>query len=175
MRKTGSDRSGRIDRMIRIHRTASIDRATRIDRISRFDSWIGPKAGFVSLDALFSIIPLIMMVSLVLGFTSTLVMESAIVMHRQQVFDKLVSIADYSVEYGLAEADPGDPDGKKIPNLLDRSLLTDAYMDDLKGRSGLGALHISLDNPSDDADNCIYRLVVEGDERAIKRLFVCGS
>ena len=155
--------------MARIHRTA------RIGRMNRFDFWVCPKAGFVSLDALFSMIPLIMMVSLVLGFTSTIMKESAVSMHRQQVFDKVVSIADYSAGYGLAEADPDDPEGKKVQNLIDRSLITQAYIDDLMERSGLGKLHISLDGSSDDMDVCIYRLVVEGNGRAIKRLFVCGS
>jgi len=136
---------------------------------------IDPKHGFVSLDALFSMIPLVMMVSLILALTSTVVKESAISMHRQQVFDKLVSIADYSVEFGLAEADPDDPEGGRVPNLIDRSLLTDAYADGLMERSGLGKLMISLDSPSDDMDICIYRLVAEGGTRAIKRLFVCGS
>ncbi len=96
--------------------------------------------------------------------------------HRQQLFDRLVSVADYSAKIGLAMRE-GEV---RHPNWLDLAKLTAGYSDSLREKAGLSSLYIGLEEPPSDSSApgypmCIYRLVVAGDGKEIRKLYVCGE
>jgi len=130
----------------------------------------GTLKGTVSFDALFSIIPLLLMFVFLLDMMSFIGHDAEQRSHSQDVFDRLVSIADYTVKTGAVKKD------EKIshPNWIEEQKLTSSYTEDLRTRAGLSSLYISLQEPGD-YNTCIYRLVVTGEEKAIRRLFVCGE
>lgn len=127
--------------------------------------------GFTSFDAMFSIIPVVLMLLFVMDLTSHFVHDAAEKTHKQQVFNKLVSIADYTVKKGAVRK-AGDV---KYPNWLDENSIDKHYADDLRYRAGLSHLLISIQKPQKDLSTCVYRLVVVGEDRKIARLFVCGE
>jgi len=143
--------------------------------------WMGK--GFMSLDALFSIVPIALMVFLAMDMRSMLSQEATERSQQQVVFDKLVPIADYTVKSGAVMRNGS----ARYPNWIDEGVLGDGYVEDLRGRAGLGALSISLERagPGSESESgsgyardgsvCIYRIVVIGQEKGLGRLFVCGG
>jgi hypothetical protein len=146
------------------------------------------KNGFLSLDALISMVPIVMITAFVLIISAAIARESEHMVERQQLFDKLVSIADHSVNEGLAMKSTNTGDGAEGPfihNYINESAITDVYTEGIARASGLSELGIRLDRPDNpnpygpvapvmEADICIYRLVVFGKNREISRLIVCG-
>jgi hypothetical protein len=124
-----------------------------------------------SLDALFSLMPILILLVFVMNLEAMLVKWSEDASHRQQVFDKLASAADYTVKVGVVRRE-GDT---RYPNWVDEKNLTETYTNSLRERVGLSALHVCFGGPSDDSQICVYRLVVVGDDKAITRLFFCGG
>ncbi len=127
--------------------------------------------GIVSLDALFSLLPILIMLVLVMNAEATVVRQSEDASHRQQVFNKLVSAADYTVKIG-AVVRAGDV---RYPNWVDERNMTNTYTDSLRERVGLDSLYVGFGGQSDSSVMCIYRLVVVGEGKAIRRLFLCGG
>lgn len=127
--------------------------------------------GYVSMDGLFSILPAMLILILALDMASHIAREGAGRMHGQELFDKLVSIADYTVKAGAAKTD--QKQGLRYPNLIDESRLTQSYADGLASRAGLDALSITLDTPGNGAV-CIYRVVVDAN-MDVRQLHVCGG
>jgi hypothetical protein len=133
--------------------------------------------GFSSLDALFSILPVVLMVVLAGGTASVISRDAELRSANQVLFDKLVSIADYTVKSGAVMRN----DSLRYPNWIDESLLSDDYSTELKEKAGLEELAIRLDRAGSQDDGgrghgmCIYRIVVAGPGKAIHRLVVCGS
>lgn len=127
--------------------------------------------GVLSLDALFSMVPVLAMLLLVMEIEAASVKQSEEASHRQQVFDRLVSAADYTVKSGAAVRDGGT----RYPNWIDERNITATYTNSLRERIGLGSLYVGLGWPGEDYSMCIYRLVVVGEGKAIRRLFVCGG
>jgi hypothetical protein len=126
--------------------------------------------GTMSFDALFSIIPLLLMFVFLLDMMSFIGHDTEQRSHGQDVFDRLVSIADYTVKTGAAKKD----DKISYPNWIEEQELTSSYTENLRVRAGLSSLYISLEE-SGDYQTCIYRLVVTGEQKTIRRLFVCGG
>jgi len=127
--------------------------------------------GFASFDALFSLVPMTMMLFFLMNVGACLTKQADERMERQQAFDRLVSVADYTVKSG-AVARNGSV---RYPNWIDEAEISDAYVEDLRARSGLRELRISIDEPDDSgAMFCVRRLAVAGDDRRIARIFVCG-
>lgn len=138
------------------------------------------RRAFISFDAMFSLIPVLLMLFYALSAASSLSNDAEMRIGRQVAFDKLVSIADYIVKRGAARADSSG-DGSAwaaYPNWIDEGALDGMDLASLSGKAGLRSLKISMDGPSEGEDNCIYRLVVTGPDRGrlrIRRLFVCGG
>lgn len=126
--------------------------------------------GFLSFDAMLGILPVLMMLLLLMQVCSGLMDDAADRLHGQQVFDKLVSAADYSVKSGLAR----EADGIRYPNWLEGSVSA-SYTESLRERMGLSSLEISFGDPSDGHGLCIYRIVAVGDGKKPDRLFFCGD
>lgn len=128
--------------------------------------------GFLSFDAVFSLLPVALMVLFVMALSAAVAGSAAAGMQRQEVFDKVVSAADYTVKTGYARV---EADGLKRPNWMRDGGIDEAYVEQLRARTGLGALEMGYGEPDGAHDACIYRLVVVGDRKEIRRLFACGD
>jgi len=127
--------------------------------------------GFASLDALFCLLPIVLIVFIMMNASASLANHTRAASSRQALFDRLVSVADYTVKSGAAQHEGG----VRYPNWLDADALSVGYVSDLRRRAGLESLHVSFDEPAEPYGMCIYRLVVVGDEKEIRRLFICGD
>jgi Flp pilus assembly protein CpaB len=130
----------------------------------------GAGNGFASMDALFSILPIALMAFLAMNMGSMLSHEAAERSQQQIVFDKLVSVADYTVKSGAVMRNGSI----RYPNWIDEAMLAEEYAENLRAKIGLESLTISLGEP-DSEGMCIYRIVVMGQEKRLGRLFVCGG
>ncbi len=134
---------------------------------------------FISFDAMFSVMPVLVMLFYVFLSGSFLAEDAQKNVDRQIVFDKLVSIGDYLVKKGIVITEYSDL-GKPVlyyPNWIDENSLSALDAKALAEKSALGSLSISMDEPAE-GDVCIYRLVVTGpdeDNLMIRQLFVCGG
>jgi len=126
--------------------------------------------GFTSFDALFSLVPMTMMLFFLMNIGASLTKQADGRMERQQAFDRLVSVADYTVKSGAAMRNGS----VRYPNWVDGAKITDGYVEDLRAMSGLRELEITMDGPDDRMEFCISRLVVVGGGKHIGRIFVCG-
>ncbi len=100
--------------------------------------------------------------------------DSGLSLHRQQTFNKLVSVADHLVKMEAMQ----DGSGLLRPNWIDDGKLKNLDTAAIRKQTGLTSLTVSLGQPVGQADSeemCIYRLVVSGQEKTITRLFVCGG
>jgi len=134
---------------------------------------------FVSFDAMFSIVPALLMIALALGAAHLLTERSAERMHGQESFDKLVSIADYVVKQGAARTECvgtrlAGCENVRYPNWLESAKVDDALAEGLGQRAGLAVLSIRLDYAGP-GPACVYRLVVVDDRKDIRKLYVCGG
>ncbi|MBI5046921.1 hypothetical protein HZC07_04295 [Candidatus Micrarchaeota archaeon] len=136
--------------------------------------------GFLSYDALISILPITIMLLFTFQISAFLIKDGKYASDRQVVFDKLVSIADYTVKSGAVVSDASI--NVRYPNWIDETIIdATSYGERLRTRSNLKELYISTTEPSSTLskfDFCIYRLVVVGSDREnlqIKKLYVCGE
>ncbi|MBN1169878.1 hypothetical protein JXA56_02545 [Candidatus Micrarchaeota archaeon] len=120
--------------------------------------------GILSFDAMFSILPMVLMFS----FLIQILYFTGETNHQQEKFDKLVSIADYTVKIGAVRSE----EKIRYPNWIEENKLTVSYIDDLQERMKLDSLHIGF--VPGEGLTCIYRLVVTGEDKKISKLFVCG-
>jgi hypothetical protein len=127
--------------------------------------------GFISFDALLSIVPIVLMTLFLLNLSALITKSASEKIHRQQTFDKLVSIADYTVKIGAVKR----VDDMRYPNWIEAKAITGTYVEDLRNRADLPELYISTKEPDGDFQICIYRLAVVDDDKKISRLFVCGG
>lgn len=127
--------------------------------------------GFFSLDALFGIVPVLLLSVILIQASSELAAKAERGFRDQQLFDKLVSAADHTVKSGGVVGDGA----VRYPNWIDEGKLTPGYAEDLRAALSLSELHISLSGPEEGHDACIYRIVVAGKEKRISRLHVCGG
>ncbi|MBN2478241.1 hypothetical protein JXB01_03030 [Candidatus Micrarchaeota archaeon] len=128
--------------------------------------------GFVSLDVLFSAIPVILMIIYTLNYSALYLDAAERSINAQSDFDRLVSVSDLVVKnLGACEEKNFNPSKSKIvPNKIDLSKLNDLDRKDLAEQAGFKTLEISFE-PSE--GTCIYRLVVLDSE--IKKLYFCGD
>lgn len=130
--------------------------------------------GFISFDAMFSIIPMLLIILYALNTVNILSETAQRNLNQQVIFNKLVSIADYTVKQGAVHTIYSSNNPTMIyPNWLDEHQLDNLDIEHLKASSDLDYLYIGLDTPSD--GTCVYRLVVTGSEKSIRQLFVCGG
>jgi len=94
-------------------------------------------------------------------------------MLNQEVFDKVVSIADYIVKQGAAKTGTIGSEEVRYPNLIDSSKINAGLEQSLAAKAGLSSLTIQLDAPGDES-TCIYRIVLDESED-IRKLYVCGE
>jgi len=126
--------------------------------------------GTISFDAVFSIIPILMIFVLLFQTIQFAGQSKEEASREQDLFDKLVLVADYTVKSGAVVRDGNI----RYPNWIEEGKLTSSYSEDLRIRYHLNKLFISLDVP-EDSSMCIYRIVVCEDSKKISKLFVCGD
>ena len=137
----------------------------------------------LSFDGMFSIIPMLFILTITLSAAAFLTKSSLSHMERQQVFDKLVSIADRVVKQdGVVVECVGTSfsgcENTRYPNWINRAKITDSLESNLKSKAGLNSLSISLDDLDSNVDLgsvCIYRIVVVDTDKSITKLYVCGG
>lgn len=130
-----------------------------------------PFAGFASLDALFSVVPVAMMLFFAMNAGASIGKQAGERMERQQAFDRLVSVADYTVGSGAVLRNGS----VRYPNRVDVAAISEAYVEDLRARAGLRELRVSVGEPDGaGAGFCIRRLAVAGGDMRIVSVFVCG-
>jgi hypothetical protein len=94
-------------------------------------------------------------------------------MHNQQVFDKLVSIADYVVKQGAVKTGIIGSETVRYPNWIETSKVNSVLESSLQTKTKLGSLSIQLDTPGPESV-CVYRIVLDESE-SIRKLYVCGA
>ncbi len=124
---------------------------------------------YVSLDTMFAIIPVLLIVAYTLNSMTVAKTNYENSVEKQNAFDKLVSAADSLVEYGLAKKD----NEKYYQNWIME--IDNEVVKKTTSNSGLSGLMISLDEPSMQNTTCIYRLVVYGADKQIKKIYFCGE
>lgn len=130
---------------------------------------------FVSFDFLFSIIPILLIVSYSLSFASFLEGRAESKIQGQILFDKLVSASDYAVRVAAAK-DEGIsfPDKKVYPNLIPSSDFSDleaSLSSRLRFRLRMGFEEDGFMRKG----TCIYRLVVYEPTMEVRKLYFCGE
>ncbi len=133
--------------------------------------------GYLSFDALFSILPIVLMLIYTINITSYLTEDTRDRVDRQILFDKLVSIGDYVVKAGAAVHETtlfGDT--TFYPNWVSEASLFSLSRQDIADKAEVDDLYIGFDRQDD--LTCIYRLVAMGPDRdklQIRKLYVCGD
>lgn len=124
--------------------------------------------GILTLDAMMSIIPTMMIFVFLMQSMALAAATENERIERADIFDRLVSVADYSVKSGLAKHE-GDI---RHPNWVD-SKIESGYVEGLREKAGFSELEISFTDPG--MGTCIYRLVVVGDKKAMSKIYFCGG
>jgi hypothetical protein len=127
--------------------------------------------GYITFDGLFSILPALLILIFTMNIANHLTDNANEHVFAQQRFDKLVSIADYTVKQGAVVVN--DSTKLRYPNLINESKLTNDYIERLRVASNLNSLDITLDDPGA-GSVCIYRIVLDQKDE-IRQLHVCGS
>ena len=141
--------------------------------------------GFISFDALFSMLIVVLLLLLFLNYYSYLSLEIKDKLSLQKKFNRIVSIADYLVKIGMAHrtsnAGYANPfyfeSSIRYPNWVDESLIPTRHQIAIWAKNiGLKKLDVYFGTePNDDYEICIYRVVVVGPQKEISKLYVCGE
>ncbi len=130
--------------------------------------------GFVSMDLLFSAIPILLMLSHALIMVWVSAEATGNALEASETTGKLITIADYMVERGAVERSNQGMEfmgtASYRPNVIDGDKLSKLDQEEIQDWMGLDSLQVSFEEGE---GNCIYRLVLlEGE---IKKLYVCGE
>jgi len=132
--------------------------------------------GNISYDSLLSLLPLILTVIFTLTAVSRIHALAESSLTEQDKFDRLVSISEYIVKEAAVKKELSDIPFSSVsyPNWIEsEEKLNELNIADLETRIGINNLQIGFivrDNAT-----CIHRLVVVGEFKNIKQLFVCGN
>ncbi|MFA5077319.1 MAG: hypothetical protein WC488_02740 [Candidatus Micrarchaeia archaeon] len=127
---------------------------------------------FLSFDFLFSLIPILLIVSYTLYYASFLQSRAEENLEHQALFNKLVSASDYVVKIGAAKTEGNFfPEKKVYPNLIPSEDFS-KLQGDLEKRLHFNSLYVSFEEGK---GTCIYRLVVYEPTNEIRKLYFCGE
>ncbi len=127
--------------------------------------------GFIAIDGMVSLVPILLMLVILMETVSFFSDETAKSSHSQKILNKLLAIADYTVKSG-AVVHEGEA---RYPNWLDEQKLDENFTETLRQKTGLSSLYLGVSEPAIRYPICIYRIVVTGNDKKIKQLFVCGG
>ena len=128
--------------------------------------------GFISIDLMLSIVPIMLMLLFYVQYSVYYSARTMEAMERQSTFNKLVAIADYVVKTKARTVadETGNPKAVYPNWLTDDSMNFD--VEKIRESAGLERLSIGF---SEGEGICVYRIVVYGEDKRIRRLFVCGE
>ncbi|MFH1785279.1 MAG: hypothetical protein ABH842_02535 [Candidatus Micrarchaeota archaeon] len=127
--------------------------------------------GFIALDGLISLLSVILIIFLLTKTISILSSTDATNARHQKIMNKIIAIADNVVKNSAAI----HINDVKYPNWIDEQKLNKNLTENLREKTDLSKLYLGTNPPSETYPICIYRIVVTGDEKEIKQLFVCGG
>ena len=123
---------------------------------------------FIALESLVVMLILLVLMFYVIHTIKTIVENNSSYAKKQQRFDKLVSIADNMVKSGLAK----ESSDARYPNWVDENKFASLDAEVYRKQFSLSKLSIAFQQGE---GVCIYRLVVFGEQKEIKKLFICGE
>jgi hypothetical protein len=127
--------------------------------------------GLLSFDALFSILPLLLMIFYILNVVAFVVKNASDSAQQQILFDKVVSVADYAVKHSLAKKS----ESARWPNLVRSVELNENELNELKSSLDFKKLSVG-EEPT--TGTCVYRLILLESSlgvKQIKKVYVCGE
>jgi len=124
--------------------------------------------GFIALESLLILLILILILFYTLQTVAAATRQTQERWEAQQRFNKLVSVADYIVKAGAVR----EYHNTRYPNWIDEARLAALPLPEFQEQMNLSSLAVGF-SPS--AGSCIYRLVVVGDSKEIRRLFICAA
>ncbi len=123
--------------------------------------------GFLAMESLVVLLIMAVTIAYTIYVISSVTAYNKQHIERQQIFNKLVSIADYVVKEGAA----AESNDAIYPNLIDEQKLNGLDIMDIATRMGISKLKIGWQAGN---GTCIYRLVLDS-RMEIRKLYVCGS
>lgn len=134
---------------------------------SRFD-WQKGRGGFVSFDTLIAILPVLLLVLFAIKASVMYGSFSDGQTSAASSYGRLVSSADYLVNYGLVKKESG----KYYPNWI--VSVDGAEVERVGNAAGLD-LHVRIEAEGSAASygSCIYRLIAYGEEKHIAKIYFC--
>ena len=131
---------------------------------------------FLSFDALISVLAIVLIVVYTINAHAYLTKKASSHIEQQVLFDKLVSIADYVVNNAGAKKQIKDFDSIVYPNWIVEEELSRIDQGALARQMKLGKLSIGFEEEiKAEGKNCIFRIVVYGEYKEIKKLYICGE
>ena len=132
------------------------------------------KKAFIAFDTLFSIIPILLIIIFTFNYANHLQKTYLESLERTRLENKLVSIANLVVTNLAAKK---STEQEYYANYLQPNWIIDQELEkvdqeNLRKTLNLAELSISWERTG---KNCIYRLVVFGEQKEIRQLFVCGE
>ena len=129
---------------------------------------------FIAFDTLFSIIPILLIIIYTFTYANQLQKSYLESLEQTKLENKLVSIANLVVTNLAAKKSlEQEHDANYIqPNWIVEEELTKVDRENLRKTLNLAQLYIDWEP---EGKNCIYRLVVFGEQKETRQLFVCGE
>jgi len=136
--------------------------------MSRTDSYT--MVGFVTYDTIFSMLVIAVMLFEIMFVVNATIHKVDTYKHKQRVLNNLVIVGDYVVNHCVKKTGASSED-VSYPGQIDVAQLGVCTFG-LKERFGFNHLNVGL-TKSTGAEDCIYRIVLIGDEP--RMLYVCGD
>ena len=151
---------------------------------SAYVSTSASASGAVFLDLIFATLPIILIVVYTLTHAAYLSDNRIRNLEEEVTFHKLVSVSDIIVKQLAVQKSGGGWDSKFEPNLIDESELSSINPSAVAESIGLKSIYIGFEphgaqsvqsGTKKQNSICVYRIVVSGEFREIRKLFICGD
>lgn len=131
--------------------------------------------GILSYDTLFAMLPVLLIIIYTMNVIGYIYANNSEIVSSQGQFDRLYAISDYLVKDLAAKKQLDDNNFNSVayPNWIDPAAVSGVDIGKLEAKSGISNLYIGFDMPQD--KECLYRLVVVGEQKEIRQLFICGD
>lgn len=130
--------------------------------------------GFLSFDTLLAFIPILLMGLYIMNYANLINQKNQNYLKAQVLHNKLVSISELTVnDLAATKYTSIFAEASSVkPNWIDENELAKIDQEKLRKDIGLTKLKIGWDAQG---NNCIYRIVVFGELKEIRQLYICGE
>lgn len=125
-------------------------------------------AGFLAFESLIMLLVLVTLLAYLLWSVRISSERSDRYFSEQSRFNRLTSVADYIVKRGAAY----EAEDRVYPNWIDEGKLATLDSGALGRQAGLAYMSAGW---SEGQGTCLFRLVVAGEKKEIRKLYVCGG